>query len=283
MAAKVLDGRALAAQIFDEVRAKLSARIELGKSRPALATVLIGNDPASELYVRSKQKNAKQVGIEAHDHRLPSSTTTDQLIELVTRLNSDDEISGILIQQPAPPHIEMTRVIMVLDPVKDVDGFHPVNAGLVSLGWPDAVEPCTPAGIVELLEHGGVSIAGANTVVVGRSNLVGKPAALLMLKRNATVTLCHTRTRDLAAHTREADILVSAAGKLRLITKEMVKPGAAVVDVSANWVDGKQVGDLGPGVEDVAGWLTPNPGGVGPMTRAMLIRNTFVAETRRRP
>jgi methylenetetrahydrofolate dehydrogenase (NADP+)/methenyltetrahydrofolate cyclohydrolase len=283
VAAKVLDGRALAAEVFDEIRAKVSARVEQGKPRPALATVLIGSDPASELYVRSKQKNAKQVGIETHDHRLPATTTTDELVQLVTRLNMDNEISGILIQQPAPPQIDMTRVIMVLDPVKDVDGFHPVNVGLVSLGWPDAVEPCTPAGIVELLEHAGVAIAGANAVVVGRSNLVGKPAALLLLKRNATVTLCHTRTKELATHTRVADILVSAAGKLGLITREMVKPGAAVVDVSANWVDGKQVGDLGPGVEEVAGWLTPNPGGVGPMTRAMLIRNTFVAETRRRP
>ena len=146
MTAKVLDGRALAAQIFEEVRAGVSARVDHGKSRPALATILIGNDPASELYVRSKQKNAKQVGIEAHDHRLPTSTTTDQLVELVTHLNEDDAISGVLIQQPAPSHIDMTRVIMVLDPVKDVDGFHPVNAGLVSLGWPEAVEPCTPAG-----------------------------------------------------------------------------------------------------------------------------------------
>jgi methylenetetrahydrofolate dehydrogenase (NADP+)/methenyltetrahydrofolate cyclohydrolase len=283
VAAKVLDGKALAAQIFEEVRAGVSARVAQGKPAPALATVLIGKDPASELYVRSKQKNAKQVGIEAHDHRLPTATTTDELVRLVSRLNADTEISGILIQQPAPSHIDMTRVIMALDPVKDVDGFHPVNAGMVSLGWPDAVEPCTPAGIVALLEHAGIAIAGANAVVVGRSNLVGKPAALLLLKRNATVTMCHTRTKDLAAQTRDADILVSAAGKVGLITKEMVKPGAAVVDVSANWVDGKQVGDLGSGVEDVAGWLTPNPGGVGPMTRAMLIRNTFVAETRRRP
>jgi methylenetetrahydrofolate dehydrogenase (NADP+)/methenyltetrahydrofolate cyclohydrolase len=281
--ARVLDGRALAAQIFDEVRAKVDARVAEGKPRPVLATVLIGNDPASELYVRSKQKNAKQVGIETQDHRLPATTTTDELVELIRRVNVDSDVSGVLIQQPAPPQIDMTRVIMTLDPVKDVDGAHPINAGLVSLGWPGAVEPCTPAGIVELLEHSGIATAGANAVVVGRSNLVGKPVALLLLKRHATVTLCHTRTKDLAAHTRNADILVCAAGKVGLIAKEMVKPGAAVVDVGANWVDGKQVGDLGPGVEDIAGWLTPNPGGVGPMTRAMLIKNTFVAETRRRP
>jgi methylenetetrahydrofolate dehydrogenase (NADP+)/methenyltetrahydrofolate cyclohydrolase len=177
----------------------------------------------------------------------------------------------------------MTRVISALDPVKDVDGFHPVNAGLLALGLPGGVEPCTPAGIVELLEHSGVGVSGANAVVVGRSNLVGKPVALLLLKRNATVTICHTRTRDLAAHTRDADILVAAAGQLELIKRDMVKPGAAVIDVGANWVGGKQVGDLSPGVEEVAGWLTPNPGGVGPMTRAMLIKNTYQAEARRRP
>ena len=179
--------------------------------------------------------------------------------------------------------IASARVIHELDPVKDVDGFHPINAGLVALGLSGAVEPCTPAGIMELLEDAGIEISGSNAVVVGRSNLVGKPAALLLLRRNATVTLCHTRTRDLASHTRAADILVAAAGKVDLITKEMVKPGAAVIDVSTNWVDGKQVGDLGEGVDEVAGWLTPNPGGVGPMTRAMLIKNTFQAEARQRP
>src|SRR5207245_5709913 len=169
-----------------------------------------------------------------------------------------------------------------LDPVKDVDGFHPINAGLVALGLPGGVEPCTPAGGGLLLEGSGIRIEGTNAVVVGRSNLVGKPTALLLLKRNATVTVCHTRTKDLAAHTRTADILVSAAGRANLISKEMVKPGSAVVDVSTNWVEGRQMGDLGPGVDAVAGWLTPNPGGVGPMTRAMLIKNTYEAEVRRR-
>ena len=254
-----------------------------GKPRPALATVLVGDDPGSAIYVRTKQKNAARVGIETRDHRLPATTTTAELAELVAHLNGDDDVSGVLIQQPVPAHIDMTRVISVLDPVKDVDGFHPVNAGLLALGLAGGVEPCTPAGIVELLEHSGVGLSGANAVVVGRSNLVGKPVALLLLRRNATVTVCHTRTRDLAAHTRGADILVAAAGKLDLIKRDMVKPGAAVVDVGTNWVDGKQVGDLGAGVDEVAGWLTPNPGGVGPMTRAMLIKNTFQAEARRRP
>jgi len=281
--ARVLDGKALAARIIEDVRVQVAARVSAGKPRPALATVLIGDNPASGIYVRSKQKNAKQAGIETFDHRLPDSTSTDELLTLVEQLNRDDAVSGVLIQQPVPPQIDMTRVIHELDPVKDVDGFHPINAGLVALGLPGAVEPCTPAGIMELLEDAGIEISGSNAVVVGRSNLVGKPAALLLLRRNATVTLCHTRTRDLASHTRAADILVAAAGKVDLITKEMVKPGAAVIDVSTNWVDGKQVGDLGEGVDEVAGWLTPNPGGVGPMTRAMLIKNTFQAEARRRP
>jgi methylenetetrahydrofolate dehydrogenase (NADP+) / methenyltetrahydrofolate cyclohydrolase len=281
--ARLLDGKALSARIIAEVGAEVTARISAGKSRPALATVLIGDNPASGIYVRSKQKNAKQAGIETFDHRLPDSTTTAELLSLVEQLNRDETVSGVLIQQPAPPQIDMTRVILELDPVKDVDGFHPINAGLVALGLPGAVEPCTPAGIMALLEDAGIEISGSNAVVVGRSNLVGKPAALLLLRRNATVTLCHTRTRDLASHTRAADILVAAAGKVDLITREMVKPGAAVIDVSTNWVDGKQVGDLGEGVDEVAGWLTPNPGGVGPMTRAMLIKNTFQAEARRRP
>jgi methylenetetrahydrofolate dehydrogenase (NADP+)/methenyltetrahydrofolate cyclohydrolase len=283
MTARVLDGQALAAQIFGEVAARVAARVAAGKPQPALATILVGDDPASATYVRAKQRNAARAGIATQDHRLPASTTTNQLTALVTDLNADDGVSAVLIQQPVPTQIDMTRVIAALDPVKDVDGFHPVNAGLVSLGLPGAVEPCTPAGIIELLKHSGVEIAGANAVVVGRSNLVGKPAALLLLKQNATVTICHTRTRDLAAHVRGADILIAAAGRLGLLTREMIKPGAAVVDVGANWVDGKQVGDLGPGVDEVAGWLTPNPGGVGPMTRAMLIRNTYEAEARRRP
>ncbi len=283
MTARVLDGRAVAKQIYDEVAAGVAARVARGGSRPKLATVVVGDDPASAQYVRMKQKNAKQVGIDSDDHRLPGTTTTEQLLDLVRRLNEDDSVSGILVQQPPPPHIDMTRVLAALDPVKDVDGAHPLNAGLVALGLPGGVEPCTPAGIVLLLERAGVPIEGANAVVVGRSNLVGKPTALLLVRRNATVTLCHTRTKDLAGHVKNADILVAAAGKANLISSDMVKRGAAVIDVGTNMLDGKQVGDLGPGVEEVAGWLTPNPGGVGPMTRAMLIKNTFEAEAKRRP
>jgi methylenetetrahydrofolate dehydrogenase (NADP+) / methenyltetrahydrofolate cyclohydrolase len=281
--ARVLDGKAVARQIFDEISLVVSARVSAGGSRPKLATVLVGDDPASIQYIELKQRNAKQVGIESEDHRLPAETTTQQLVDLVGRLSADETVSAILVQQPAPRQIDMTRVVLALDPAKDVDGFHPINAGLVSLGWSGGIEPCTPAGIVELLNRAGVQIEGADAVVVGRSNLVGKPTALLLLKRNATVTVCHTRTRDLASHTRSADILIAAAGKANLITKDMVKSGAAVVDVSTNWSNGRQVGDLGPGVDEVAGWLTPNPGGVGPMTRAMLIKNTYDAEVRRRP
>jgi methylenetetrahydrofolate dehydrogenase (NADP+)/methenyltetrahydrofolate cyclohydrolase len=281
--ARVLDGKAVARQIFDEISLAVAARVSAGGSRPKLATVLVGDDPASVQYIELKQRNAKQVGIESEDHRLPSETTTQKLVDLVRRLSADEAVSAILVQQPAPRHIDMTQVVLALDPAKDVDGFHPINAGLVSLGWPGGVEPCTPAGIVELLNRAGVRIEGANAVVVGRSNLVGKPTALLLLKRNATVTVCHTKTKDLAGHTRNADLLVAAAGKANLITRDMVKSGAAVVDVSTNWSDGRQVGDLGPGVDEVAGWLTPNPGGVGPMTRAMLIKNTYEAEVRRRP
>ena len=282
MTARVLDGQAAAREIYERIASDVAARISKGGTRPKLATVVVGDDPASAQYVRMKQSNAKRVGIDSDDHRLPASTTTAELLELVEALNRDVTVSGILVQQPAPPHIDMTRVILALDPVKDVDGAHPLNAGMVALGFEGGVEPCTPAGIVALLRRSGVSIEGASAVVVGRSNLVGKPTALLLLRRNATVTVCHTRTADLASHSRSADILVAAAGKANLITKEMVKPGAAVIDVGTNWVDGRQVGDLGPGVAEVAGWLTPNPGGVGPMTRAMLIKNTFEAEVRRR-
>ena len=277
MSATLMRGAELAARIRAEVAREVA---ELG--HVCLATVLVGDDPASATYVSLKQRNAHNVGIESEDHRLPAGTTTAELLALVQRLNGDASVSAILIQQPTPKQVDMSRVVMAVDPVKDVDGFHPLNAGRVALGLPGGVEPCTPAGIIELLVRSGIAIEGANAVVVGRSNLVGKPTALLLLRRNATVTVCHTRTRDLRAHTSGADILVAAAGRAGLIQQDMVKPGSAVVDVSTNWVGGRQVGDLGAGVETVAGWLSPNPGGVGPMTRAMLIKNTFEAEVRRR-
>jgi methylenetetrahydrofolate dehydrogenase (NADP+)/methenyltetrahydrofolate cyclohydrolase len=279
----VLDGRAVAQQILDDVATKVGARVAMGKPRPKLATVIVGDNPASAIYVRSKLKNARQVGIDSEDHRLPTETSTEQLLELIATLNRDESVSGILIQQPLPSQIDLLQTVIAVDPVKDVDGFHPFNAGLVAQGLPGGVQPATPSGIIELLERAGVPIDGANAVVVGRSNIVGKPTALMLIKRNATVTVCHTRTKDLAAYTRSADILVAAAGKPNLISKDMVKPGAAVVDVGTTRADRGQVGDLGPGVAEVAGWLTPNPGGVGPMTRAILVKNTYEAEVRRRP
>lgn len=281
--ARVLDGKAIAEQILSDVATAVASRVAAGGTTPKLATVLVGDDPASAQYVGLKQRDARKAGIDSEDHRLASQTSTDELLALVDTLNRDDSVSGILLQQPAPKQVDMAKVILALDPAKDVDGFHPINAGLIALGLPGGIEPCTPAGIVELLIRSGVPIEGAHAVVVGRSNLVGKPAALLLLRRNATVTICHSRTSDLALYTRTADILIAAAGRANLIQKEMVKPGAAVVDVSTNWGGGHQVGDFGPGVDEVAGWLTPNPGGVGPMTRAMLIKNTLEAEARRRP
>src|SRR5437899_9328120 len=217
MTARVLDGRAVAKEVFDQVAKAVSDRVARGGSRPRLATVLVGDDPASATYVALKQRNARNVGIESEDHRLPSSMTTEELLALVQTLNRNDSVSAILIQQPTPKQIDMRQVVLALDPIKDVDGFHPINAGLVALGLPGGVEPCTPAGIVLMLERSGIGIEGTNAVVVGRSNLVGKPTALLLLKRNATVTVCHTRTKDLAAHTPTADILVPAARRARRI------------------------------------------------------------------
>src|SRR5438094_5071780 len=213
MTARVLDGRAVAKEVFDQVAKAVSDRVSRGGSRPRLATVLVGDDPASATYVSLKQRNAHNVGIESEDHRLPAGTTTAELLALVQRLSGDVSVSAILIQQPTPKQVDMSRVVMAVDPVKDVDGFHPINAGRVALGLPGGVEPCTPAGIIELLVRSGIAIEGANAVVVGRSNLVGKPTALLLLRRNATVTICHTRTRDLRARTSAADILVAAAGR----------------------------------------------------------------------
>lgn len=279
----MLDGKAVAQQILDDIATKVGARVAMGKPRPKLATVIVGDNPASAIYVRSKLKNARQVGIDSEDHRLPMESSTEQLLELIATLNRDESVSGILVQQPLPSQIDLLQTVVAVDPVKDVDGFHPFNAGLVAQGLPGGIQPATPSGIIELLERAGVRIDGASAVVVGRSNIVGKPTALMLIKRNATVTVCHTHTKDLASFTRNADILVAAAGKPNLISKDMVKPGAAVVDVGTSRADGGQVGDLGPGVEEVAGWLTPNPGGVGPMTRAMLVKNTYEAEVRRRP
>jgi methylenetetrahydrofolate dehydrogenase (NADP+) / methenyltetrahydrofolate cyclohydrolase len=280
--ARILDGKALAEQVYVEVEAALRARLEAGGSRPHLATLLVGDDQASATYVKMKQRNCERVGIGTSDHRLPATATTAEVVELIRALDDDPAVSAILPQMPMPPQVDAQAVIESVSPAKDVDGLHPYNAGRLSLGAP-TVKPCTPAGIIELLRANGVPLAGRRAVVVGRSNLVGKPVALLLLMEQATVTICHSRTADLPGVCRDADVLVAAIGKTFYIEPGWVKPGAAVIDVGVSRLDGRLVGDVAPGVDEVAGWLTPNPGGVGPMTRAMLVRNTYDAEVRRRP
>ena len=281
MTAVSLDGKSIAESIFAVIEAEVLARVAAGGNRPHLATVLVGDDPASDIYVRMKQRNCERVGISTSDHRLPATATTEEIVALVGGLNGSDEISAILVQMPMPAQVDAEAVVEAMSPVKDVDGLHPFNAGRLALGEP-VVKPCTPAGIMELLARYEVPVAGRRAVVVGRSNLVGKPVALLLLKAHATVTICHSRTTDLAAVCRQADVLVTAVGKTFYIEPDWVKPGAAVIDVGVSRLDGRVVGDVAGGVDEVAGWLTPNPGGVGPMTRAMLVSNTYDAEVRRR-
>ena len=272
MAATLLDGKALAAR----VRAEVAVQVEALGAPVGLATVLVGGDPASAIYVRRKHEACQEVGIEAFDHHLPAETSEADLLALVARLNADPRVNGILVQLPLPDHIDEGRVLRAVAPIKDVDGFHPQSAGQLYLGEPTFV-PATPSGVMELLAAYDVPVAGAHAVVVGRSAIVGKPAAHLLLQANATVTICHSRTRDLAAITRQADILVAAVGRPGVITADMVKPGATVIDVGINRTASGLVGDVDPGVAAVAGLLTPVPGGVGPMTIALLLRNTVRA------
>ena len=271
--AQALDGRALAkrieAELIGEV-ADLSGRF--GKA-PGLAVVLVGADPASQVYVRRKQEACGRVGIDSREHVLPAETSEDALVGLIEKLNRDADINGILVQLPLPAHIDEKRVIHAITPYKDVDAFHPESVGNALIG-DERMAPCTPQGILLLLDEAGIDLCGAEAVVVNHSNIVGKPLAALLINRDATVTVCHKHTRDLAAHTRRADVLVTATGVPGLITAAHVKPGAVVVDVSMNRVDGKLVGDCADGVWDVAGWVTPVPGGVGPMTISVLMQNT---------
>jgi methylenetetrahydrofolate dehydrogenase (NADP+)/methenyltetrahydrofolate cyclohydrolase len=280
--ARVLDGKVVAESIYAALEAKVTARLAAGGTTPRLATLLVGDDPASATYVRMKQQNAERVGIASSDHRLPATVTTEEVVALVAGLNANEDVSAILVQMPMPAHVDTEAVVEAISPVKDVDGLHPFNAGRLALGEP-VVKPCTPAGILELLGRYEIPLAGRRAVVVGRSNLVGKPVALLLLQAHATVTICHSRTEGLDAVCREADVLVSAIGKTFYIQPSWVKPGAAVIDVGVSRRDGRLAGDVSPEVAEVAGWLTPNPGGVGPMTRAMLVSNTYDAEVRRRP
>jgi methylenetetrahydrofolate dehydrogenase (NADP+)/methenyltetrahydrofolate cyclohydrolase len=266
-----MDGRALAARIREELKREIA---EFGPVR--LATVLVGDDPASHVYIRLKHKAADDVGIHAIDKRLPGDTSEEELLVLIEELNADDSVDGILVQTPLPPQIDEARVMREIDPVKDVDGLHPFNAGRLFFGQ-ETLVGATPVGIMRLLAEYKIPVAGARAVVVGRSLIVGRPAAMLLLHANATVTICHSRTEDLARHTLDADILVAAVGYLGLITTDMVKTGAAVIDVGMNRTEEGLFGDVDPGVADVAGFLTPVPGGVGPMTIACLLENALKA------
>jgi methylenetetrahydrofolate dehydrogenase (NADP+)/methenyltetrahydrofolate cyclohydrolase len=279
----VLDGRPAAANVLQEVRARVEERVAAGGSRPHLAVVLVGDDPASEVYVRGKHRDAEQVGIESADHRLPATATTAEVTALVDQLNRDPKVSGVLVQQPFPAHVDVGPVVEAVDPRKDVDGFHPASLGRLVMGQEGPVGP-TPAGVLRLLDEYGVELEGRRAVVIGRSTIVGKPTALLLLERNATVTVCHSRTRDLPEVCRAADVLVAAIGRPHFVTPEFVREGAAVVDVGVNrGEDGKLAGDVHPDVRALAGWLSPVPGGVGLMTRAMLMVNTLRAEELRNP
>lgn len=275
--AHILDGKALAVLVESEVVIQVGALTKRYGISPALAAILVGDDPASALYVKRKAEAFGRTGMRSETFHLPADTSEAEVLSLIADLNARADIHGILPQQPMPPHINPRTVFERVDPAKDVDGLGPANMAALLVGRPQIV-PCTPAGIMLLLERAGVKTEGKDAVVVGRSLIVGRPMALLLLHGNATVTWCHTRTRDLAAHTRRADILVVAAGKARLVTGEMIKPGAVVVDVGINRVNGKLVGDVDfASVSAVASWITPVPGGVGPMTIAILLRNTVRA------
>jgi methylenetetrahydrofolate dehydrogenase (NADP+)/methenyltetrahydrofolate cyclohydrolase len=276
MAATIMDGKALAAK----VRARVAEDVqELG--HVGLATILVGDDPASEVYIRLKQKAATEAGIDSADHRLTADTTEEDVRALIERLNADDDVDGILVQSPLPPHLDEYALQQLVDPSKDVDGFHTHNAGSLYLGRNGFV-PATPLGVMALLHEYDIAVAGAHGVVVGRSTIVGRPTAMLLLQSHATVTICHSRTQDLPRHTLDADILVVAVGMPAVISPDMVKAGAAVVDVGINRTEAGIVGDVDPGAAEVAGYLTPVPGGVGPMTIAMLLQNTAAAARARR-
>jgi len=286
--ARIVDGKAMGQRIRDDVRAEVSELLAAGGPVPGLGVILVGDDPASQVYVRNKTRACAEAGIYSEQADLPQTASEQEVLAQVARFNTGDAIHGILVQLPLPDQIDKATVISAIDPAKDVDGLHPINAGWLAMGLPRIV-PATPAGVMECLRREDVAIAGKRAVVVGRSALVGRPVAQLLLLANATVTICHTGTRDLAAITREADILVVAAGRPALVTAAMVKPGATVVDVGLSRTptgdDGgapRMVGDCAPDVAEVAGLLTPVPGGIGPLTIAMLLVNT-VAAARRAP
>jgi methylenetetrahydrofolate dehydrogenase (NADP+) / methenyltetrahydrofolate cyclohydrolase len=271
-----MDGRALAAKVRARVAEQASGLAPLG-----LATVLVGDDPASQTYIRLKHAAAREVGIEPTDIRLPDDVAQDEVLERIETLNADDAVDGILVQTPLPRQLDAGALQAAVDPLKDVDGLHPVNVGLLHLGRPDLV-PATPLGVMELLAEYDVRLEGARALVIGRSDIVGRPVAALLTQANATVTVCHSRTQDLARHTLDAEVIVAAVGVAALVAPDMVKPGAAVIDVGTIRTEAGLVGDVDPGVAEVAGFLTPVPGGVGPMTIACLLENTVRAARLRR-
>jgi methylenetetrahydrofolate dehydrogenase (NADP+) / methenyltetrahydrofolate cyclohydrolase len=273
--ATLIDGKALAAKVREEVAAEVA-----GMGAVGLTTVLVGDDPASHVYINLKQKAAQAVGINAQDVRLPMETTEDELLALIADLNADDAVDGILVQLPLPEQIDEAKAIETIDPAKDVDGIHPVNAGRLYLGRP-ALVPATPLGVMRMLEEYDVELSGAHAVVVGRSAIVGKPVAHLLLQANATVTICHSRTRDLSRHTLDADVLVAAIGRPHLISGDMVKVGGTVIDVGLTRTDDGLLGDVDPGAAERAAFMTPVPGGVGPMTIAMVLKNAVAAARKR--
>ena len=279
MPAQILDGKAMSAALRAEIAQRVAALKEKGVT-PGLAVILVGDDPASQIYVRNKGVGCEQTGMYSETIRMPETTTQQELEDEIRRLNADPAIHGILVQLPLPGHLDEASALSVIVPEKDVDGFHIQNAGKLLNGL-DGVVACTPKGALEMIRRTGVDLSGKEAVVVGRSNIVGKPMAMLLLQQNCTVTICHSRTSDLAAHTRRADVLVAAVGRPGMITADMVKPGAIVIDVGINRVDGKVVGDVDyEGVSQVAGWITPVPGGVGRMTITMLLLNTLEAAER---
>jgi methylenetetrahydrofolate dehydrogenase (NADP+) / methenyltetrahydrofolate cyclohydrolase len=274
--AQLIDGKTLAAKVREEVAAEVEELGDVG-----LTTVLVGDDPASHVYINLKQKHAQAVGIQANDIRLPADTTQEDLLQLLAELNDDDSVDGMLVQLPLPDHLDEHTVIEAIDPRKDIDGIHPFNAGRLYLGRPTLV-PGTPLGIMRMLAEYRIELQGARAVVVGRSNIVGKPMAHLLLQANATVTVCHSRTSELERHTLDADVLVAAVGQTHMIGADMVKAGATVIDVGMNRTDEGLFGDVDPGAMDRAAYMTPVPGGVGPMTIAMVLKNTLTAARTRR-
>jgi len=282
MSAQIIDGKAIAEELKREVRAGTDALAARGLRRPGLAVVMVGENPASAVYVRNKRRSCEQSGIVSVAHDLPQSTTERELLALIDRLNADPAIDGILVQLPLPPQIHADAVIERIDPSKDVDGFHPYNIGRLTQGTP-LLRPCTPYGVILMLERSGIAIDGRDAVIVGRSNIVGRPMALELLMRGATITVCHSRTRDLPGRVASADLLVAAIGKAEFVPGEWVRPGAVVIDVGINRrPDGRLVGDVQyESARTRAGHITPVPGGVGPMTVAVLMKNTLEAATRR--